>query len=585
MLLFTHALTAAGVSYFFWKSFPSGSSFRSSVVFCYLLLSFRFYCFWCFSIIAAYLFLIFFSIHTSVCSALIQADYIVPCCFLIIPWWQQELPFFVFGYLLNKCIMSSAMGRRYSFITYLFLQMCTWHIFLFPASGIRPSYTRHLISGSRHRFFMIFIRSWCHMGLLLYSSNSSQHGHMRTLYNTKYFQSFLSLTVCYLSPASVCGIFLSCCQRQDIFSQKRPTSGSRRDLSLSFFYVYHSWLMFPHSLSFLRAFTCFLYISSAIDIFGYFPCLLRHTVFCYVLTAAGSRSSFGYYHLSRQQPLLRLSACTSLLSFFALISYRWYFLFITHKFFLFSCICIIYNWYLFFCFTAILHAFFFIYIIYDWHTFFSYLFCCTVFCYVLTAAGSWSSFEYYHLSRQQLLLCFICMHCFSITYVWCAYSFRTRYLITYIWCFFFAHVDFPTVLIIRSAIFITYSCLFISGMETIALFLLSLIYDAFSNLSIVFTSLISDDFSFKSGSRTRCIPYICGYFYLLYMMYIRFISSFISDNHLKIRWSTIPSLTTALHSPASIIAVGTAIDIWHGSRLGTLRHMWCIQSMWQQHGQ
>ena len=134
---------------------------------------------------------------------------------------------------------------------------------------------------------MIFIRSWCHMGLLLYSSHSSQHGHMRTLYNTKYFQSFLSLTVCYLSPASVCGIFLSCCQRQDIFSQKdqlpaagvllllsfffslmicrlfafsfllhtilqcllpetryffakRPTSGSRRDLFLYFFYVYHS---------------------------------------------------------------------------------------------------------------------------------------------------------------------------------------------------------------------------------------------------------------------------------------------------------------------------------------------------------
>lgn len=203
--------------------------------------------------------------------------------------------------------------------------------------------------------------------------------------------------------------------------------------------------MFSHSLSFLCAFTCFLYISSAIDIFGYFPCLLRHTVFCYVLTAAGSRSSFGYYHLS----------------------------------------------------------------------------------------------------RQQLLLCFICMHCFSITYVWCAYSFRTRYLITYIWCFFFAHMDFPTVLIIRSAIFITYRCLSISGMETITLLLLSLIYDVFSNLSIIFASLISDDFSSESGSRTHCMPYICGYFYLLYMMYIRFISSLISDNHLKIRWSTVP----LIHSP------------------------------------
>ena len=96
-------------------------------------------------------------------------------------------------------------------------------------------------------------------------------------------------------------------------------------------------------------------------------------------------------------------------------------------------------------------------------------------------------------------------------------------------------MDFPTVLIVRSAIFITYRCLSISGMEAIALFLLSLIYDVFYNLSIVFTSLIYDVFSFESGSRTHCMPYICGYFYLLYMMYIRFISSLISDNHLKIR--------------------------------------------------
>lgn len=139
------------------------------------------------------------------------------------------------------------MGRRYSFITYLFLQMCTWHIFLFPASGIRPSYTRHLISGSRHRFFMIFIRSWCHMGLLLYSSHSSQHGHMRTLYNTKYFQSFLSLTVCYLSPASVCGIFLSCCQRQDIFSQKDqlPAAGVISPYPFSMFII-HDWCFLIH---------------------------------------------------------------------------------------------------------------------------------------------------------------------------------------------------------------------------------------------------------------------------------------------------------------------------------------------------
>lgn len=430
---------------------------------------------------------------------------------------------FVFGYFLNKCIMSSAMVRRYSFITYLFLQMCTWHACLFPASGIRPSYTRHLISCSRHCFFMIFIRSWCHMGLLLYSSHSSPHGHMRTLYITKYFQSFLSLTVCYLSPASVCGIFLSCCQKHDIFHKKTNFRQQAWSLSI-FFYVYHSWLMFSHSLSFLRAFTCFLYISSAIDIFGYFPCLLRYTVFCYVLTAAGSRSSFGYYHLSRQQPLLRLSACTSLLLFLLLSV-------IDDTSFLLHLILFHRNFACFIFFISFMTG------VPSSLTYFatpSY-----AMYWLLPEVGL--LFGYYNLSRQQLLLCFICMHCFSITYVWCAYSFRIRYLITYIWCFFFAHVDFLTVLIIRSAIFITYRCLSISGMETITLFLLSLIYDVFSNLSIIFTSLISDDFSFESGSRTHCVPYICGYFYLLYMMYIRLISSFISDNHLKIRWSTIPS--------------------------------------------
>lgn len=110
---------------------------------------------------------------------------------------------------------------------------------VFPASGIGPSYTRHLISGSRHCFFMIFIRSWCHMDFLLYSSHSSTHGHMRTLYNTKYFQSFyhllfaiyhLHLSSAYFYPAA----------RDRIFFTRRLTSGSRRDLFLYFFYVYHS---------------------------------------------------------------------------------------------------------------------------------------------------------------------------------------------------------------------------------------------------------------------------------------------------------------------------------------------------------
>ena len=149
--------------------------------------------------------------------------------------------------------------------------------------------------------------------------------------------------------------------------------------------------MFSHSLSFLRAFTCFFYILSAINIFGYFPRLFRHTVFCYVLTAAGSQSSFGYYHLSRQQPLLCLSACTSLL-LFLFLSVIDDTSFLLHLNFSCSLVYVSFIIDIFFCFTAILHAFFFIYIIYDWYTSFSCLFCHTVFCYVLTAAGSRSSF-------------------------------------------------------------------------------------------------------------------------------------------------------------------------------------------------
>ena len=133
---------------------------------------------------------------------------------------------------------------------------------------------------------MIFIRSWCHMGLFLYSSHSSPHGHIRTLYNTKYFQSFyhllfaiyhLRLSAAYFYPAARDRIFFtrrltsgsrrvafiklflffndmpSFCilspfayyltmpaARNRIFFTRRLTSGSRRDLFLYFFYVYHS---------------------------------------------------------------------------------------------------------------------------------------------------------------------------------------------------------------------------------------------------------------------------------------------------------------------------------------------------------
>ena len=118
--------------------------------------------------------------------------------------------------------------------------------------------------------------------------------------------------------------------------------------------------MFSHLLSFLRAFTCFLYISSTTDIFGYFSCLFWHTVFYYALTAAGSWSSFGYYHLSRQQLLLCLSACTSLLSFL-LLSVIDDTSFLLHLNFSCSLVYVSFIIDIFFCFTAILHAFFFIY--------------------------------------------------------------------------------------------------------------------------------------------------------------------------------------------------------------------------------
>ena len=379
---------------------------------CFFLL--RFGCFWCFSIIAAYLFLIFFSIHTSVCSALIPADYIVPCCFLIIPWWQQELPFFVFGYLLNKCIMSSAMGRRYSFITYLFLQMCTWHIFLFPASGIRPSYTRHLISGSRHRFFMIFIRSWCHMGLLLYSSHSSQHGHMvlcitqstsSLFYRLLFVIYHLHLSVAYFYPAA----------RNRIFFTRRLTSGSRRVAFIKLFLFFNDMpsfcILFPFAYClimpaardkiFFRKKTnfrqqawslpiLFLCLSFMTDVFSFTVISLRfHLLFIYIvrnwyirlfslltstycllLCTDCCRKLVFFWILSLiTAAALALLICMNFsFAIFALISYRWYFIFITPKFFLFSCICIIYNWYLF-----LFHRNFACFLFYLYHLWLAYL--------------------------------------------------------------------------------------------------------------------------------------------------------------------------------------------------------------------
>ena len=431
---------------------------------------------------------------------------------------------------MDICVLCITQSTSSLFYRLLFA-ICHLHLsvaYFYPAARNRIFFTKRLTSGSRRvafiKLFLFFndMPSFCILfPFAYYLTMPAARDEIFFRKKTNFRQQAWSLPILFLCLSFMTDVFsftvISLC------------------FHLLFIYIVRNWYIRLFSL--LTSTYCLLLCTD---------CCRKPVFFCILsLIPAAALAPLICMHFS--------------FVIFALISYRWYFLFITHKFSLFSCICIIYNWYLFY-FTAILHTFFFIYIIYDWHTFFSYLFCYTVFCYVLTAAGSRSSFGYYHLSRQQLLLCFICMHCFSITYVWCAYSFRTRYLITYIWCFFFAHMDFPTVLIIRSAIFITYRCLSISGMETITLLLLSLIYDVFSNLSIIFASLISDDFSSESGSRTHCMPYICGYFYLLYMMYIRFISSFISDNHLKIRWSTVPSCLPVM-STVSIITVGTAIDI------------------------
>ena len=179
------------------------------------------------------------------------------------------------------CITQSTSSLFYRLL-FVIYHLHLSSAYFYPAARNRIFFTRRLTSGSRRAAFI------------------------------KLFLFFNDMpSFCILFPFVYC-LTMPAAGMSEPFA-RRLTSGSRRDLFLYFFYVYHSWLMFSHSLSFLRAFTCFLYILSAIDIFGYFPCLFRHTVFCYVLTAAGSRSSFGYYHLSRQQPLLRLSACTSLL--------------------------------------------------------------------------------------------------------------------------------------------------------------------------------------------------------------------------------------------------------------------------------
>lgn len=82
------------------------------------------------------------------------------------------------------------------------------------------------------------------------------------------------------------------------------------------------------------------------------------------------------------------------------------------------------------------------------------------------------------------------------------------------------------------------------------------------------------------------ISYIWCIYALYHHLYLIIISRFADPQFLRLLPLSLPVVSTV-----SIIAVGTATDIWHGSRSGTLRHMryiwhmWCIQSMWQQHGQ
>lgn len=151
---------------------------------------------------------------------------------------------------------------------------------------------------------MIFIRSWCHMGLFLYSSHSSPHGHIRTLYNTKYFQSFyhllfaiyhLRLSAAYFYPAA----------RDRIFFTRRLTSGSRRVAFIKLFLFFNDMpsfcILFPFAyyltmpaarnrIFFTRRLTSgsrrdlFLCLSFMTDVFSFTVISLRfHLLFIYIV--------------------------------------------------------------------------------------------------------------------------------------------------------------------------------------------------------------------------------------------------------------------------------------------------------------
>ena len=147
----------------------------------------------------------------------------------------------------------------------------------------------------------------------------------------------LHLSVAYFYPAA----------RDKIFFRKK-TNFRQQAWSLPILFLCLSFMtdVFSFTVISLRFHLLFIYIvrNWYIRLFS-----LLTSTYCLLLCTGCCRKPVFFWILS----LIPAAALAPLIcmhfSFviFALISYRWYFIFITPKFFLFSCICIIYNWYLF----------------------------------------------------------------------------------------------------------------------------------------------------------------------------------------------------------------------------------------------
>lgn len=252
--------------------------------------------------------------------------------------------------------MSSAMGRRCSFTEYPFFTDV--YYFLLPVSGLL---TQDISSQAAGSAFLWFSYDHSVIWVCSYIAPIAPRMDICVLCIT---QSTSSLCYRLLFSFITCiwlwhiSIFLSCCQRQYIFHKKTGCWQQLCSLSiLSFLCLSFMTDVFSFPAISTHFHLLFISIIHNWYIRLFLLLILTH---CLLLCTDWCRKLVFFWILS-PVPAAALAPLIYMhfsFVFFALISYRWYFTFITPKFFLFSCIYIIYNWYLFFCFTAILHTFF-----------------------------------------------------------------------------------------------------------------------------------------------------------------------------------------------------------------------------------